>query len=430
MENAVNLELIITLISVVVAIVSARYALNVRKYLREIIDVSKRVSNNEHHARMDLGGNGGLGEFAKNYNEMIRNLYNTFDELEYKNLQLRSILKSISNGILAIDIEGNILLINDEAKKMIGCPKEVMVEGRNISFAIRNDVILKQIMMFMGSKENEKSVINLDDGRFLRVKLDPVYLQNNKSIVIGSIVNIEDITERVRIENMRRDFVANVSHELKTPLTSISGFAETLRLNENIDTETRNRFLNIIDGEANRLRRLIEDILTLSFIENDKKEETDEIVLYSVYKKVEDMIMISAKTKNISLNCDADESIKIKANADYIKQVILNLVDNAIKYTPENGEVNVKIFTEEDKAVIKVSDNGMGIPKEDQSRIFERFYRVDKARSREIGGTGLGLAITKHIVMNLGGTISVESELEKGSTFTVKIPIKRERTVA
>ena len=424
--DTMSLEVIITLISVVIAIVSARYAINVRKYLREIIDVSKRVSNNEHHARMDLGGNGELGEFAKNYNEMIKNLYNTFDELEYKNLQLRSILKSISNGILAIDIEGNILLINDEAKKMINCPKEVMVEGRNISFAIRNELILKQIMMFMGSKENEKTVINLDDGRFFRIKLDPVYLQNNKSIVIGSIVNIEDISERVRAENMRKDFVANVSHELKTPLTSISGFAETLKLNENIDKETRNRFLTIIDGEANRLRRLIEDILTLSFIENDKKEEKEAINLYSVYRRVEDMLMISAKTKNIALACEADESISLQANADYVKQIILNLVDNAIKYTPENGAVNVKIFTEKENAVIKVSDTGMGIPKEDQSRIFERFYRVDKARSREIGGTGLGLAITKHIVMNLGGTISVESELEKGSTFTVKIPMERD----
>ncbi len=424
--DPINIELIVTLISVVIAIISARYAINVRKYLREIIDVSKRVSNNEHHARMDLGGNGELGEFAKNYNEMIKSLYNTFDELEYKNLQLRSILKSISNGILAIDIEGNILLINDEAKKMINCPKEVMVEGRNISFAIRNDLILKQIMMFMGSKVNEKTIINMEDGRFLRIKLDPVYLQNNKSIVIGSIVNIEDISERVRAENMRKDFVANVSHELKTPLTSISGFAETLKLNENIDKETRNRFLTIIDGEANRLRRLIEDILTLSFIENDKKEEKEAINLYSVYRRVEDMLMISARTKNISLNCNADETIKIAANADYVKQIILNLVDNAIKYTPENGDVNVKIFADKDDAVIKVSDTGMGIPKEDQARIFERFYRVDKARSREIGGTGLGLAITKHIAMNLGGTISVESELEKGSTFTVRIPMKRD----
>lgn len=424
--DTMSLEIIITLISVVIAIVSVRYAINVRKYLREIIEVSKRVSNNEHHARMDLGGNGELGEFAKNYNEMIKSLYNTFDELEYKNLQLRSILKSISNGILAIDIEGNILLINDEAKKMINCPKEVMVEGRNISFAIRNNLILKQIMMFMGSKVNEKTIINMEDGRFLRIKLDPVYLQNNKSIVIGSIVNIEDISERVRAENMRKDFVANVSHELKTPLTSISGFAETLKLNENIDKETRNRFLTIIDGEANRLRRLIEDILTLSFIENDKKEEKEAINLYSVYRRVEDMLMISARTKNISLNCDADETIKIAANADYVKQIILNLVDNAIKYTPENGNVNVKIFADKDDAVIKVSDTGMGIPKEDQARIFERFYRVDKARSREIGGTGLGLAITKHIAMNLGGTISVESELEKGSTFTVRIPMKRD----
>ena len=426
MDDTISIWMIIALISVVVAIVSARYAINLRKYLKEIIDVSKRVSNNEHHARMDLGANGELGEFAKNYNDMIRSLYKSFDELEYKNLQLKSILKSISNGILAIDIEGNILLINDEAKKIINCPLNVMVEGRNISFAIKESIILKQIMMFMGSKENEQARVKLEDGRFCRIKLDPVYLQNNKSIVIGSIVNLEDISERVRVETMRRDFVANVSHELKTPLTSISGFAETLKLNENIDKETRNRFLDIIDGEANRLRRLIEDILTLSFIENDKKKEKGDINLYSVYKTVEDMLMISAKTKNIELNCDADESINIKANEDYVKQIILNLVDNAIKYTPENGEVNVNIFTEKENAVIKVSDTGMGIPKEDQSRIFERFYRVDKARSREIGGTGLGLAITKHIVINLGGTISVDSEIEKGSTFTVKIPIKKD----
>ncbi|WP_300278256.1 HAMP domain-containing sensor histidine kinase [Peptacetobacter sp.] len=417
-----NIETIITLISIGIAIVSIRYAINLKKYFKEIINVSKRVSNNEHHVRMDLGGNGELGEFAKNYNEMIKSLYKTFDELEYKNLQLKSILKSISNGILAIDIEGNILLINDEAKKIINCPLDTMVEGRNISFAIREEEILKQIMLFMGSRENEKISIKLEDGRFCRIKLDPVYLQNNKSIIIGSIVNLEDISERVKIENMRKNFVANVSHELKTPLTSISGFAETLKLNENIDIETRNRFLDIIDGEANRLRRLIEDILTLSFIETDTKKEKDDVDLYDVYKKVEDMLNISAKSKKIELNCNAEKSIIIKANEDYIKQIILNLVDNAIKYTQENGKVNVDIYEENNKAILKVSDNGIGIPKEDQDRIFERFYRVDKARSREIGGTGLGLAITKHIVINLGGNISVESEMEKGSTFIVSIP--------
>lgn len=422
MEDIKNLEVIVMLISIGIAIVSIRYAINLKKYLKEIIDVSKRVSNNEHHARMNLGGNGELGEFAKNYNEMIKSLYETFDELEYKNLQLKSILKSISNGILAIDIEGNILLINDEAKKIINCPLDTMVEGRNISFAIKDEEILKQIMLFMGSRENEKISMKLEDGRFCRIKLDPVYLQNNKSIIIGSIVNLEDISERVRIENMRKTFVANVSHELKTPLTSISGFAETLKLNENMDSETRNRFLDIINGEANRLKRLIEDILTLSFIENDTKKNKDDINLCSVYKKIEDMLIISAKSKDISLNCNLQGTVFVKSNEDYIKQIILNLVDNAIKYTPENGKVDMEIYIEDKNAVLKVSDTGIGIPEDEQDRIFERFYRVDKARSREIGGTGLGLAITKHIVMNLGGSISVESEVDRGSTFTVRIP--------
>ena len=222
---------------------------------------------------------------------------------------------------------------------------------------------------------------------------------------------------------MRSDFVANVSHELKTPLTSISGFVETLRLNENIDIDTRNRFLGIIESESDRLKRLIDDILLLSFIENNEKMSLDKVSIYQVFKEVYEMTIYMANSKNIKLDYYFDDKeIEILSNRDYIKQIFLNLVDNAIKYTPENKKIEVYVKKENENITIKVIDEGVGIPKEDINRIFERFYRVDKARSRDVGGTGLGLAITKHIVKSLDGTIVVNSELNKGSEFIVTIP--------
>ena len=224
---------------------------------------------------------------------------------------------------------------------------------------------------------------------------------------------------------MRRDFVANVSHELKTPLTSISGFIETLIMNENLEVNKRNRFLAIIQKESDRLKRLIEDILLLSSIENKNNLVREEIILFDVFKEVYDMISYIANSKNIDLSYEfEDEKVIIQAYGDYMKQLLLNLIDNAIKYTPEGGKVIIKQFTKNDEIIIEVIDNGMGIPKEDQSKIFQRFYRVDKARSRSVGGTGLGLAITKHIVNSLNGTISVESEVGKGSKFITKLPRK------
>ena len=424
MLNFSTREIIIVRFSLALAVVSTRYAINIRKYLKEFVAISKRVNNNDQNARMNTNIGGELGELALNYNKIIKDRNRNFEKLEYKNLQLKSILKSISHGVLALDIEGNILLINREAKSIIGCPQDLLVEGRGINFAVKDETILKQIIKFMGSKHNEKEEIELSDGRFCRIKLDPVYLQNNKSIMIGFIINLEDITERVRLENMRSDFVANVSHELKTPLTSISGFAETLKMNDDIDRDTRNRFLNIIDSEASRLKRLIDDILTLSFIESrDNIEYQESTNVYNVYKMVREMVEGAAEAKDIEIECICeDKSIEVKSDNDSLNQVILNLMDNAIKYTPKEGKVTVEIKSEENETIINIIDNGIGIPEEDIDRIFERFYRVDKARSRDIGGTGLGLAIAKHVVFNMGGKIEVKSKVNEGTTFTVRIP--------
>ena len=415
----------IMLLACSVAILLYRYTITLRRFLKSFIKISKKVSNKEFHSRLDNSIKGELGELSRNFNFMMETMENTIEEVEYKHLQLTSVLKSISHGILVIDIDGNIILINDEARKMIKSKCIGKEEGKNIKQVIHVEKILNGIEKYIGSKENNCEKLKLEDETVYKLKIDPVYLQNSKNAIIGSIINIENITEIVKLENMRRDFVANVSHELKTPLTSINGFVETLIINEDLPSDKRNRFLAIIQKESDRLKRLIEDILLLSSIESKNNLVTENVLLYNIFKEVYEMISYIASSKHIKIYYNfEDEKVAIQAYGDYIKQLFLNLIDNAIKYTPEGGTVIINQFTRNDEITIEVIDNGVGIPKEDQDKIFQRFYRVDKARSRSVGGTGLGLAITKHIVNSLQGNISVESKLGEGSKFIVTIPTK------
>ncbi|MDU1201377.1 MAG: ATP-binding protein [Clostridiales bacterium] len=415
----------IMLITSALAILLIRYTVTLRRYLKEFTRVSKKVSNKEFHTRFNTYVKGELGELSKNFNYMIQIMDSTIEEVEYKHLQLTSIVKSISHGILAIDIKGNILLINDIAKEMLKCDLKTNVEGSNFKFIVKDKKILEIFHKYVGSTQNEVIELDLRDNLVYRIKIDPVYLQDSKHAIIGSIINIEDITDLVKLENMRRDFVANVSHELKTPLTSITGFVETLKINDEIDKATRNHFLDIIEKESNRLKGLIEDILMLSSIENGQDLSYEQVKLFDIFKEVCEITQYIASSKNIEVSYDfEDEEVHILGIRDNIKQIFLNLVDNGIKYTPENGRIQVIQYYDKDKQniILEFKDNGIGIPKESLNRIFERFYRVDKARSRDIGGTGLGLAITKHMVKSLGGNIEVNSILGVGSDFIVTIP--------
>ena len=415
----------IMLITSALAILLIRYTVTLRRYLKEFTRVSKKVSNKEFHTRFNTYVKGELGELSKNFNYMIQIMDSTIEEVEYKHLQLTSIVKSISHGILAIDIKGNILLINDIAKEMLKCDLKTNVEGSNFKFIVKDKKILEIFHKYVGSTQNEVIELDLRDNLVYRIKIDPVYLQDSKHAIIGSIINIEDITDLVKLENMRRDFVANVSHELKTPLTSITGFVETLKINDEIYKATRNHFLDIIEKESNRLKGLIEDILMLSSIENGQDLSYEQVKLFDIFKEVCEITQYIASSKNIEVSYDfEDEEVHILGIRDNIKQIFLNLVDNGIKYTPENGRIQVIQYYDKDKQniILEFKDNGIGIPKEYLNRIFERFYRVDKARSRDIGGTGLGLAITKHMVKSLGGNIEVNSILGVGSDFIVTIP--------
>jgi len=233
---------------------------------------------------------------------------------------------------------------------------------------------------------------------------------------------VQDITDIKKLENMREQFVANVSHELKTPLTSIKGFSETLKYVE--DKKNREKFLQIINDEADRLTRLINDILVLSNIEKQKQELIkEEIDLNELIEKVYCLVKKSAEDKNIKINIVEGKVPLLIGNKDKYNQMIINLIDNAIKYTEPNGEVNIGTKQDKDNIIFWVEDTGVGISKEHLDRIFERFYRVDKARSRAEGGTGLGLAIVKHIVLGINGKIEVKSEPKKGTKFIVKIPL-------
>ena len=410
----------VMLITSALAILLVRYTVTLRRYLKEFTRVSKKVSNKEFHTRFNTYVKGELGELSKNFNYMIQIMDSTIEEVEYKHLQLTSIVKSISHGILAIDVKGNILLINDIAKEMLKCDVKANVEGSNFKFIVKDKNILEIFHKYVGSTQNEVIELDIRDNLVYRIKIDPVYLQDSKHAIIGSIINIEDITELVKLENMRRDFVANVSHELKTPLTSITGFVETLKINDDIDKDTRNHFLDIIEKESNRLKGLIEDILLLSSIENGQDLSYEQVKLFDVFKEVYEITQYIASSKNITVSYNfEDKDVHILAVRDNVKQIFLNLVDNGIKYTPENGRIEVLQHYDENKQniILEFKDNGIGIPKESLNRIFERFYREEDVNS--MPGVGIGLYLARKIVTMEGGYIKVDSKKGEGSVFSI-----------
>jgi two-component system phosphate regulon sensor histidine kinase PhoR len=243
---------------------------------------------------------------------------------------------------------------------------------------------------------------------------------------VSALVVLNDVTRLKALENIRRDFVANVSHELKTPITSIKGFLETLREGALKDPEHAERFLDIIIKHTDRLTAIVDDLLSLSRIERDAEKgeiALQDLRIAEVLDAVSKACRKRAQLKNIKLECEADDTIVAQINATLLEQAIVNLVDNAIKYSEPDQTVIVRAEKIGDEVVIKVVDEGCGIPRDHLERIFERFYRVDKARSRKVGGTGLGLAIVKHIVSAHGGRITVESSVGRGSTFSIYLPV-------
>ena len=354
---------------------------------------------------------------------MTTELKDKLSEVSTQKNQIETILLHMTDGIIAFNRQGEIILINPAAKKLLSIgPEDNNFEDIFKKFNLN---INMEKIIYLENWTSIEQRIPVED-KYAKVIFAPFKNENERPD--GVIAVIQDITEHVKLDNMQKELVADVSHELKTPITSIMGYADTL-LEGEYDKETQEKFLNVIATEARRMAKLVTDLLTLSRYDNNKKiTQKETFDLGDLVKKCQDKLAIEAKKKNHNVNCFVTADVPpVYADKYDIERVVLNILSNSIKYTKEGGEIKIYVGFVYNDAYIKVFDNGIGIPEEDLSRIFERFYRVDKARTREMGGTGLGLSIAKEILDKNGGSIDIKSVVGQGTEVVIKIPTKQEK---
>jgi two-component system phosphate regulon sensor histidine kinase PhoR len=360
-----------------------------------------------------------MNQMANQLDERIKSVIKHRNELE-------AVLSSMKEGVIAFDLDERILRINQVAAAMFNKDPWEM-ENRSIQEAIRNSELQKFTKNALQNGDGLECDIVFYQDQERVVNVHSTTLLDAKEERIGILVVLNDVTRLRRLENMRQDFVANVSHEIKTPLTAILGFVETILQDSDKIPENTRRFLSIIDLHSHRLVAIIDDLLNLSRIERDS--ERKEIVMVNapigdVIRTAVQVLETRALEKKIRIESKFDDSLSADMDSPLIEQAVMNLLDNAIKYSTPGGTIEIHAVKKYDEVLISICDHGIGIEKEHLPRLFERFYRVDKARSRKLGGTGLGLAIVKHIVQAHNGKVTVESRPGKGSTFTLHFPIK------
>lgn len=386
--------------------------------IEELEKITARVANGELDIRVKKITKDEIGKLAATFNDMADKMQTYLNAAKDKENKLSAILKSMDSGVIAVDNNYKLIMINPYAEEIFGIKKNII--GQNFMDSIRNFEFEDILMKSQNEEVSTEIRLEWPRERELKVKVADI-IDGNK--ILGKVAVLQDITDIKKLENIRSQFVANVSHEIKTPLTSIKGFAETLK--EVDDNTTKEKFLDIINDEAERLTRLINDILTLSNIESGEEIILEPVNINKEINNVYNLMKNIADRKNIKINIVGEEVEDLYSDKDRIKQMMINLIDNAIKYSEPDTNIIISKSEKNNNIILSVKDEGVGISREHLDRLFERFYRVDKARSRSQGGTGLGLAIVKHIVIGFNGTIDVESELGKGSKFTIVIPIKR-----
>ena len=358
-----------------------------------------------------------MNQMAGELRERIRTITEQRNELE-------AVLSSMVEGVFGVDREERLLGMNPSAARILGC-NPAMAQGRTIQEVIRLSELQRFVVRALSGEEPvEKDLILYgEEERIVRAHGTP--LRDAEGKRIGVLIVLNDVTRLARLENIRKDFVANVSHEVKTPITAIKGFVETLQEGQAQDPEEIRRFLGIIHKHVERLESIVEDLLSLSRIE--KETEKEEIVLgehpiRDVLNAALQVCEIKRVAKNILIEMSCQEDLSGIVNPALMEQAVVNLLDNAIQYSEPGGKVHLEARGTENEILIRVRDHGCGIEKKHLDRLFERFYRVDKSRSRKLGGTGLGLAIVKHIMQAHGGRVSVESQIGTGSTFILHLP--------
>lgn len=390
--------------------------------IKSLTNKSKKIASGDFENTIEVKSPDEIGQLTETFNNMASELKSTLSAISGEKEKVETIVQYMTDGVLACDTDGEIIHINPAAKKLLGIGED---ECKNFDELFgEHEISVAQISYFKNFDALER-VINRDS-REISAYFAPF---KNNDEVGGIVVVLRDITEREKLDKSRKDFVANVSHELRTPLTTVKSYAETLDDcldDEQIDKEMFRSFLKTINSEADRMTRLVKDLLLLSSLDHSMKDmPMDMVDISSLTSSIVDRLTHSAKDKNQALIYEPTNKLPmIYGNSDRLEQVITNVITNAMKYTPDGGEIIVSSMYMYDSVTIKVKDNGIGIPQKDISHIFERFYRVDKARSREMGGTGLGLAIAKEIIEAHDGEISIKSSPGTGTEVMICIPAK------
>jgi two-component system phosphate regulon sensor histidine kinase PhoR len=390
--------------------------------LKNMIKSAREIPKGNLKIRVKPETNDEISDLADSFNLMSEELETKMNQLENEKIQLSSILSNMKEGVLALNSKGKILQVNSALKKMFKLQEPAL---NNFYYEVFRSPQLRDLIdSVLKQREAQSQELNLGfpEEKILLTQVSPIQMENEEEI--STILVFFDITPIKKLERIRKDFVANVSHELRTPLTSIKGFVEALQDGAIKDSKQARHFLSIISQQTERMNHIISDLLLLSQIESEgyqlKKERFSLKGLIS--EVLEELRGIAEKrSQQLKVNFDSGE-YEIKADREKIEQVLINLLDNAIKFTPENRTIEIIVSKNQNQIQISIKDDGIGIPSTDLPRIFERFYRVDKARSQEQGGTGLGLAIVKHIVEAHAGRVWVESELNRGSTFHFTLP--------
>ena len=359
-------------------------------------------------------------ELTESFNEIVDELKQNLKDVNSEKKQKETILKHMTDGVITFNMDGEVTYINPAAKRLLGL-KNNENSFKSI-FGKFEDINMEKIIYLDSWTSSEKKIEN-EQGT---MSLFFIPYRDDLDMPAGIMVVIQDITEHVKLDNMRKEFVADVSHELKTPITSIKGYSETL-LDGDCDKETEKHFLHVIDDNADRMEKLVQDLLTLSKYDNNRvTSKPSEFDLGELAKSCKEKFDIEIKKKEQDVNCFVTADVpSVYADRDGIERVILNILSNSIKYTPDGGKIDIYVGYVHNDAYVKIKDTGIGIPKNDLERIYERFYRVDKARSRQLGGTGLGLSIAKEIIEKNNGSINIKSKVDEGTEVVIQIPVKK-----
>lgn len=410
---------------VIAAIVSYHLADGMIHPLKNIMIVARQISLSNYHARVKVRSKDEFGQLGQAINHMASNLDIQMKQLRDNEHRLESVLANMVSAVIMIDHEQRIVVANRAAERIFDATANELL-GKKFDEGIINLQLIQIVNDCIAFRKpiKEELVLNAPVERVLEISLVPIFAGYEW---LGIVMVMHDISEIRRLERMRSEFVANVSHELKTPIASVKGFTETLLRDNLNDKETAKSFLQIIYDESERLNRLINDILQLSKIESSGNTfEFEPVELNELIDSSIQLFEAEAEKKKIEVVTKVQKGTHIEGYEGGLRQIMINLISNAVNYMPHGGRLLIQVKQDYDDIRIIVSDTGIGIPKKDLPRIFERFYLVDKARSRHSGGTGLGLSIVKHLVELHRGTIEVKSELGLGTQFIIDLPVIQE----